>query len=506
MKSTCQAGVTFIIRTSIALGAAFGLAACGGDSPEALSASLASAAEDIDWVADGEQECVAAAIVDTIGFETLAADNITTDRVDAEPALAKTLITESTDVRTAVESCVDANRLFRTALADDVGIDELTCDTEFSGEPIVAQTRKNIVAGTGDLEIDDTSDHRDLFRPCLSDADFRNTFGLDDPDELVSAMHGALPIGLREIETSNECLATRIVTKFGVETLEELGLTVEQPALDLTSFTDEAADSILDGAHACSDATPAWRSALFNSNEPFADCAVDLGGDEYTSQTVAIAFGTSGATRARDRIVEESLDECVDERSASMFAPLAALDRIDVDYAARVWSEDWERNSSLKFNPSEHMIRCSLRGTSATLGPDVVNAMFAEWSTLDPDSVEAWEILVPFYREFQTAQRTCGNDWYFITTEAHQAGASPETLDCMRSRFGDDEAIAQMADTFASYISELDDYRWEGVLSQIDTAFDRCRSDDELRIYNEWSEYMIGGLGLGGVNTGVDSA
>ena len=53
---------------------------------------------------------------------------------------------------------------------------------------------------------------------------------------------------------------------------------------------------------------------------------------------------------------------------------------------------------------------------------------------------------------------------------------------------------------------DINDYRWESVLSEIDANFDRCRNDSELRIYNEWHNYMLGGLDLSGVNTGVDSA
>jgi hypothetical protein len=509
MKTTCQAGVhSFILRSGLAAAAVLGLASCGGgDSPDMLGQALAEASATVDWVADDEQACVGGAIIDTVGFETLVADGVTSELLAASPDTIDRLLDEGSDeLDGAVEQCIDADRLFRASLAADLDIDVAECDNDFSDAALAKANRTEVLHDGAPLVLTDTADHRDLLRPCLDEATFGAAFGLDTPIELIDAISADLPAGLREISTEPDCLADRVVSKFGVETLEGLGITAASPDLDLDAFTDEEATTITRSAIECGDATTKWRRALVNISEPLADCVVDAGGAEYTEQTVAMAFGDSGAQRAREQIEADGIETCANDRSAEAFGSLSALDRIEADFVARTWINEWERDATFDFLPAEDLFRCAMRGAYAELGKNAIDAMFIEANTLDPESIEAWEATAPLWGAIRISQRACGGDWYFISTEMHQAGTSPETLACIRERLGDDAAISDMADTLVAYSLDWSDYRWESVLFEIDANFDRCRTDAELRIYNQWHDYMLGGLDLTGVNTGVDTA
>ncbi len=508
MKPTCQAGVTSSILRLGAIGvAAIGFAACGGDSPETLGQALTTASDSIDWVAEDEQECIGGAILDTVGFDSLIEQGITSEALATTPTIVTELVDDgSAELDAAVEECVDADRLFRSSLASDVGLDIADCSADFSEASLAIDNRGNVMADGPTLELTDTPEHRDLLRPCLDAATFGEAFDLDAPEDLISAVQAALPVGLREISVSDDCLAERMVSKFGVENLDDLGLTVDTPDLDLDVFTDAEATFISDAAAGCSDATSGWRRELVNTHEPFADCVVAADGDAYNEQTIAIAFGESGARRDRDQLADDGLAACADEVAEASFPTISRLDRIEADFLARTWLQDWEVSSPFNHAPSDHYYRCTMRGAYAELGRDEVDDIFFEYGNTDPESSAAWDILVPFWQAYRDAQRACGGDWYFISAELHEAGASPETLDCIRKRLGDDDDIREMADTLVAYSVDINDYRWESVLSEIDANFDRCRNDSELRIYNEWHNYMLGGLDLSGVNTGVDSA
>lgn len=509
MKTTCQAGVrTLIFRSGLAAAALIGLGSCGGgDSPDVLRQALSDASATVDWVAKDEQACVGGAILDTVGFEALVADGITSDSLAATPESIGSLIDAgSNELDTAVENCIDADRLFRDALAADLDIDVADCEQDFSQVAIAKANRAEVMRDGAPLVLGDTTDHRDLLRPCLDEATFGEAFGLDSRDELTAAISMGLPATLREVSAEPDCLATHVVSKFGVETLEGLGITVAASNLDLDVFTEEEADSVTQAAIACSDTTTAWRRALVNVSEPLADCVVDAGGEEYTAQTIAMAFGESGARRAREQIEADGIETCANDRSIEAFGSLDALERVEADYIARTWMNDWRSNTTIDLLPSEALFRCAVRGAYSELGSAAIDGMFIEASTLDPESVEAWEATSPLWTAIRRGQRECGGDWYFISSEIHQAGTSPETLTCIRERLGDDDDISDMADTLVAYSADWFDIRWESVLSEIDTNFERCRTEAELRIYNEWHDYMLGGLDLTGVNTGVDTA
>ena len=508
MKSTCQADVaSFILRLGAIGVAAIGLAACGGDTPETLGQALATASDSIDWVAEDEQACIGGAILDTIGFDALVEQGVTSEALTATPTIVTDLVDDGPEeLDTAVEQCVDADRLFRSSMASDVGLDIAECSTDFSDAALAVANRGNVMTDGPALELTDTPENRDLLRPCLDVDTFGEAFDLDAPEDLIVAVQAALPVGLREISVNDDCLAERMVSKFGVEQLNDLGLTTDTPDLDLDVFAEAEATFITDAAAGCSDATADWRRELVNTHEPFADCVVAAEGDAYNEKTIAIAFGESGARRDRDQLADDGLAACADEVAEASFPSISRLDRIEADFLARTWLTDWEQTSPFNHAPSDHYYRCTMRGAYAELGRDEVDSIFIEYGYSDPESLDSWDILVPFWQAYRESQRACGGDWYFITAELHEAGTSPETLDCIRERLGDDDEIGEMADTLVAYSVDIDDFRWESVLSEIDATFDRCRDDSELRIYNEWHNYMLGGLDLTGVNTGVDSA
>ena len=113
---------SYILRSGLAVAAAIGLASCGGgDSPDVLGQALADASGTVDWVADDEQACVGGAILDTVGFETLVADGVTSELLAASPDTVERLLTDGSDeLNAAVEHCIDADRLFRASLAADL--------------------------------------------------------------------------------------------------------------------------------------------------------------------------------------------------------------------------------------------------------------------------------------------------------------------------------------------------------------------------------------------------
>jgi len=279
---------------------ALALSACGGDNPELMQESLDSAAPTLAFVDDEHSTCAAEAILDHITFEQLVADGHTSESIAADPTSIKAIVEshESTELRTSLTGCLDVNSLFRDRLAERNGGEQLTCNTTFvSGTDLVDQFLDQRFDGVeGPLTINDTDEHRDLLRPCFSEANFAEAFDIDLAGELGPAITHALP---KQV-AATPCAGEAIVQKFGAEELNDMGVTVANPAFDFDALDLDSTDeeNVLEAIADCSELAVEKRRELRMDQPSHGACAMDAVESKWVSTMVRDAMGKDRGSEA----------------------------------------------------------------------------------------------------------------------------------------------------------------------------------------------------------------
>jgi len=351
------------------------LAACGGDSPDAVEGALGEAAPTLAYVEPSEGSCVAGVLINTVGFDQLATEGHTSESITLSPDESIDTILESHDsdeLRGDLAGCLEVSAMIRAELVATNGDADLACNTEFdTGTNFVDEYIDGQFDGDAVIDIDDTSENRDLLRSCLDEASFAETFDIDTRAELQSAIEDNLGRALRD--DSEPCLAPLVIDHFGsAEATNEAGITVESPDFELADLNDIGAENdFLDAVYACS--LLAEREAESNRTaEPvFVQCLANGLAETPTWQRMLTSTALGTLEEAK-WVRRAHLDTCVRDRVDEVFGSTSTKERragaeIGIDYYWEFGGPDSEYH--VRFGETEALLECA--GVAVALGTDL---------------------------------------------------------------------------------------------------------------------------------------
>ena len=475
---------------TVTLFAAFLLGGCG-DSPESMQEALAETAPTLAYVDDTAANCAGEVILDNISFEELTAAGYSSDEFGADGSKIQEVIDQydSPELRTALTGCIDVNDAFRGELIEQAGgaEDSVTCDYEFStDDDLVNQYLDSRFADELPLEVEDTSDNRDLLRPCLAEAAFSQQFGLDLPSDLAAAIQAALPPSIEALP----CAGESVVTEVGAETLNDIGVTVGTPDIDIRNLglSISERNELLGSLADCSEIDIARRSQLQSEQPVFGECAIDADLRVWKSHAIANELGQQ-TNLAELKLIEE-LRGCAQDRAEEITGTqLGMFDLTTMRTSAYIMVPADERLAEM--TATEAMLECAVGVLIGELGIDEYDALFDAWLMADNDT-DFWLAHEAFLAEFYPARLACEGASVFVHIELYRLDFSQETIDCVDSFVGG-------ADSFAALLinlytndeitqREIDAYfdssaLWEEGLEQCHTPAEDSKM---AAIYDQW--------------------
>ncbi|MDW3177107.1 MAG: hypothetical protein R8J94_06965 [Acidimicrobiia bacterium] len=487
--------------SAVLLTGALVLAACGGDTEASVEIAIAEAADSLPYAEAESAPCVAAAFISHVGFETLVADGHSTESFTLNPDSIVDVAGQydSAELRDELEGCLDVDSMVRTELANQDDMGTLSCPTKFTTDtPLVREFIDGKLAMEHPkMDIEDTPELRDLFRPCLSDDDFAATFDLDAKDDLVEAIDSSF--GETFHRDGSTCLGETLVDEVGFEELQNLGVTVANPKVDLDSLDldSETVGEIHGVVGACSD-FEARAAERYRTQEPtFGTCVVDslVEAGDWLDAKVEVAFGSMNRTRSIERLEDRALDDCLEARVDEVYGPTTARDRgLAFTFAAGLY-EGIDFDGVEKYGTTEAEYMCMSVGLFDALTSEGVYAEVEILNTANVDSAEFYEAHEAFWGTLAEERRRCSGDWLTIAGDVERAGFSPATLSCLREDFTDVEAFA---DTLTSRTWHMTEQEYIAFTDDLDAyafsfldALEDCYTDEDSRVYDayiKWSE------------------
>ncbi len=490
--------------------ATLALTSCGGDTPEELAAAITSSASELDFLAEDEQTCAAGVIMTEIGFETITGAGHDSGSLGLDPGSITDVLDLAAD-RDAFDddlsACVDESRIFRAQLESGLG-DPLTCDTRFSRTDTIVQASLDAAIAGEDhtVEIDDTPERRDEFRECMTEADFGATFGIDPPEALALAIEPGLP---EDFPIDPECASDALIEAFGAEALNDLGVTTNDPAVDIDDFDE---DELVEAVMTCEPVLDVWSMTV---DEPaFGPCIAErLADDErWLSARIRESLGAQNARFSVERGDRDATNDCVEERVATALG----LDPETHEFTAPDFAHGL------------------LEGVTTNFGDDALTRTHAEWTcashwilnevSLDdiiqigstpPEELTAADLdrVAALSVASTEGMRRCTSDFIMTFGEIIRVGFSESTVECVTSTWDDATAVAdRMVDQAANSLTWSDD-DWvdhavaiEIAMAELDEVVMGCMSEDEVPIHEELTDWWDELLNFGVAPTEVVEA
>ena len=488
---------------ALSCGAALILSACAGDSPESVEAALGDTAPNLAFVDDSEGTCVGEAIMRAVGFEQLAADGHTSEtiRTTSPEAISAIVDGAGDDVRDGIIECLDVNGLVRTEVTALNGNDELACaETDFSVDtPFVDQyIQARFDDSNAELDIDDTDENRDLLRPCLSEASFAETFGLDTRDALEAAIEDALPTTVQSAD--GPCIGSLVVDHFGsAEATNAAGISVESPqiSLDELDLEQAALSGFTRSAIECSNV----RLTIFEeerSAEPsYHECLIDLLDNEFSFwmvQRVQDELGSDRASTDVQRQRESALGRCVQDRVLDAYGTTSVDDVVH----ARLVAEEARELLSMwvpqidRFGFTEADMVCAAVNVVETVDLGRLLDLSLSSDPANP-SDELIVLSSQYWWAFDEGYTKCSANALYDLSPAILRNFSAETIDCTVAELGSAEELAAQYEALAvdetialaDFIIEV-----EILERRLTDAVKGCHSAEETDLFEDWTAWL----------------
>lgn len=489
---------------ALGCGAALILSACAGDSPESVEAALGDTAPNLAFVDDSEGTCVGEAIMRAVGFEQLAADGHTSEtiRTTSPEAISAIVDGAGDDVRDGIIECLDVNGLVRTEVTALNGNDELACaETDFSVDtPFVDQyIQARFDDSNAELSIDDTDENRDLLRPCLSEASFAETFGLDTRDALEAAIEDALPATVQSAD--GPCIGSLVINHYGsAEAANEAGLTSNSPKVDLDELDLEEADrtSLISDAGNC---VPIRHDMItnFRATEPnFSTCLTNFlngpNSSAWVGSQIEAELGTPAARTKAERERNAALSSCVDQRVQLEFFGQTVEQKTHAEILADdIWDQLNEYDPEYsRFGYTKADTQCAANEIARSV--DVARLADLELvADFENPSNELIELSNQFWWALNRGFDICISGHIYWLSPAIQRNFSNATVDCIRDEIGSPHRLrAQFLDLWTNTeISVSEFFLEQGILQrQLTNAVEDCHSADEQQLYEDWEAWL----------------
>lgn len=493
-----------LLRTTQTLAGLFALgavlSACAGDSPEAMQQELSNAAPVLAYFDEEHAPCAAEAILTNVGFEQLAENGFTSDGLAVEPTVIETIVDahNSDDLRSGFIDCLDVDAAFRTHLAEQLDIDLIECDAAFApGNALVdAYLTQRFDGIDRDLVIADTEDNRDMLRPCVPEAAFGSTFGIDLADDLIVAIDAELDDTLSSSD-GDPCVGSALLDELGsAEAANELGITVDDPSFTLTSIglSGEELDDFMLDLFNCGSFDDLKVAELRLTEPTFGPCVIDelRAEQEWKLASVRGAFGVDNAIKNVESRESNALDDCLLMKVTELYG--------EPERGEFGWSKDFAEGlygSIVALDPGIERFGATLSETSCASFGALQGEDIDEWAghilRFEVDGIDppAWVIeqAEAIVSKMALELRTCSGDFVYGMGDLQRAGFSDETLECVLAKSPAEDA-ADALDWFVTFDDSMSYVEADGIISSLFDAVDRCYSPDEAEMYDDWIAWI----------------
>lgn len=487
-----------LAATTLALTLA--LVGCGGgDTPEELSLSLSDASETLPFADVADNGCIATAIIDEVGFDQLQTEAVTAQRLALEPTLITDVLeTHHSDaLDEALKSCLETDAMFRGALAP-FAPGGIQCDDPFTRDIATVENHlsEHMKEGQAELAIDDTPDMRDLFRPCLTEEDFAEMFGLDTRGELAAALNVELEERVDGTLRTN-CGGKSIVAEFGVEDLAEMGLTTETPNLNITrlDIPAETRSAMLKAIAECVSYDDVLRAEVLKHDPMLADCLAEELSAGYQQDRIWFNLGERSREVVLDRMIDRAGGECLEMQIETVFGEFNLLKMQSVNALAFVFTLEDDELASTRSS-----MRCAAYGAYLDVGQEALDAELETFLSGAEDDPATWRALNVVLVALMENKHECLGDWLLLSDNLYLAGFRNETLECVHKRF--EGQIAGMAALYVRYVTDPD-VTWTEIIQMetfLEDLYDQtelCMDVSEQRTYDKlrnWVDSFEAGL------------
>lgn len=479
------------------------LGACGGDTPEDLQASFAEAAPTLAFVDESEASCVSEAVLTNVGFEQLSAAGYTSERILLDPSLAQTIFddNDSPELREAITECLDPDSVFRERLAERNGGQKITCTEEFAaGDPLVDEViTQRIDNAPSELTIEDTTEHRDLFRPCLTEVAFAEMFDIDLAEDLAVAIDAKLGDLVRDDD--KPCVGPLVLDALGsAEAANDAGISVANPSFTMTSIglTGDDVDAFALDVFSCSSFTERETHKQRLAEPEFGPCVLDDldSTDSWKIAKAQAALGSTSASRTVSNRERRALDDCLQAKIVLLFGEPSTTDMV----TAKSFGEGYFE-SMIEDDPG-----------LATYGNTLAEVQCGSYGGLIDIDVDQWfewawqmdqglDVPAEFFRiadqivvNINRSLRACTNDFDFMVGALQRGNFGDSTIDCVRGKVD----ATELADIYDKSLVDYEsvtvtetDALWYSVYN----ALELCYEADEQKQYDDWVTWFETPLG-----------
>lgn len=488
---------------ALLVGGAIGLVACGGESPEAVQDALAQGVPLLAYVEESEGECVANAMTSEVGFEQLNSEGHTSQSIALAPSESIATILASHDgpsLRASVANCLDVDSMIRPQLIAANGNTALTCDVEFVlGNTIVDDFLSQRFDGEdATIHIDDTTENRDLLRPCFEETSFAETFGIDTRADLETAIEMRLDEAVANVD--EPCVAFAIVEHFGsAEATNQAGITVRSPAVDFEGLglTGSELVTFLRGVSDCVDFATVVADQERMREPTFAPCLIEEfhESDDWQIAAAQGALDPSWNERGLERHRNTALDSCLLERIAEVYEGSASPGHIQQAnrHADQTHELAVAQDAGLAdYGHSEAHLHCAFIEVVQTV--DLLQMVsLAKVENPNEPSAELQELWKNYTVALNAGSRKCAtSDFSFAWIDIVRAGFGTATLDCVRAQIDEslvaDQVMTLNADIFGEDFGVAAELAT--TVTRVHSAVESCYEDDEEAVYEDWLAYV----------------
>lgn len=469
------------------------VAACASPEEELEEATAQAFTDQLPFVDQAEVQCLAAGYMADLGIDGFALSDLDRDAIAAEPAKVKVLLTEQPSV---FEDCVDLEAVLGEAIVADGGKVSPDC-LELDIQPNQELTKDLFDRrDLGDLSGPAKDQLIDAVRGCIDDKAFARYAELSDPDELGKVLIADPFAWINDPEDQDPCIIEAVVKTLGVERLDELGVTIEEPELVKARprLGDEELDRLATAYTDC-DLKGQILRAIGWTEEQISDCVVeDL---DPESQHDAAVVLTKGFTPTFRSPMRELVYSCTDDAVTAMFgAPLPLQDLSDV-----------ERNFQRAFmsgitetTDSTFEVTCMQRGIMTTLDEPtviVVENVLATYQDGGLPTTADEQLYFDYMFEVTEIGTMCFRPWRRLQNELIFAEVDEAAWPCIRREIDPAVLDATMESLAAALWS--DEYPPLLVVEQgydeFHEAIGSCGSRTDIR---NWDRFMDNYTGVDG--------
>jgi len=484
----------------LSVGLALALTACGGDTPEAVQGALQQAAPTLAYVDNDEGPCVADTMFAEVGFDQLALEGHTSESISLDPTGSIRTIFETHDspaLRTAITGCLDANGRFRTALSEQHLTDPVQCEAPFTtDEPLVDEYMNATIDGespTIDLEDDEAT--RDLLRPCTTENDFSDIFGLTTSADLAIAIDAVLGDKLREDEAP--CGGAPIVDAVGYEALNTLGIDADvvRVEIDELGLDDEALEALTQELAQCSDFSERAATNYRTAEPYFGPCILEViaEDEDWLTSKVEHAVGLALTERTAERVESTAIRDCWEERSVELFGELEWSERTAAKAFGTALYDALQEDDFGKYGTTAAEYNCMTYGLFYEIGSDEVYAATEDLYELDDTTEAFWKAYDTIWGRLGELKRECVGDWLTIAGDYERAGFSDETLECVK----DSVDVEGTAEVFTRRTFDLSWEEWDAYTFELDAAvivledaLTDCYTEEDQSMYDKYNDWI----------------